>query len=113
MQHKITPIYELNSGLKVKLFEKKQKVFISVDSVHPLSPSLDVGQSQQQDHALTFQLIKYSLIANWRIVMSCCGGCGGQNIEKEKPQEKAVEQKPTQKPEQSQTYVELTEPAKK
>jgi len=47
------------------------------------------------------------------VVMSCCGGCGGQKIEKEKPDEKAGEQKPEQTTEQTQASVEQFDPSKK
>jgi len=45
--------------------------------------------------------------------MSCCGGCGGQKIDKEKPEDKASEQKPEQSAEQSQASVGQFDPSKK
>jgi len=45
--------------------------------------------------------------------MSCCGGCGGQEIKKEKPEEKAAEQKPEQPAERSQASVGQFDPSKK
>ena len=40
--------------------------------------------------------------------MSCCGGCGGQEIKKEKPEENTVEKKPEQTAEQT---AEQTQPS--
>jgi len=45
--------------------------------------------------------------------MSCCGGCGGQEIEKEKSEEKVTEQKPEPSVEPSQSSVGQFDPSKK
>jgi len=45
--------------------------------------------------------------------MSCCGGCGGQKIEKENSDEKAGEKKPEQPVEQTQASVGQFDPSKK
>lgn len=45
--------------------------------------------------------------------MSCCGGCGGEEIKKEKPEEETVTQKPEQTAEQAQASVGQFDPSKK
>jgi len=47
------------------------------------------------------------------IIMSCCGGCGGQEIKKEQPEENTVKQKPDQKPTETEASVGQFDPSKK